>query len=371
MQSIAKDIYIEDQYPGVTLGAINFPHGLIQIDAPPSPEDGRAWRAALLNLGGGAERLLVNLDAHPDRTLGARAMDCTVVAHEKTAQVFRSRPNTFKAQGDETGADWESIPGLGNIRWAPPEITFSHQMTIHWGESAVCSSTIPAPAGATWVILPGAKVVFVGDAVLKNQPPFLAGADLPAWLETLKLLLSPVPELAGGQRARRGGCRRYHPGPEGISRYNVQDKIEKLAQKKASPEAVENLISPVVEPVQDSRQPAAEVHPPPALWVAPLLRPPLPSRGSGSPEEEETRMAGAYTPIFEVTRGRIVESVHFGAAAVVDSIGRLLAWHGDPQPGHLPALQRQAFPGAAVHRARRRPGLSPDLQGNRLDLRLP
>jgi L-asparaginase II len=42
-------------------------------------------------------------------------------------------------------------------------------------------------------------------------------------------------------------------------------------------------------------------------------------------------MAEFYIPLFEVTRGRIVESIHFGAAAVVDSGGRLLAWLGDPK----------------------------------------
>ena len=42
-------------------------------------------------------------------------------------------------------------------------------------------------------------------------------------------------------------------------------------------------------------------------------------------------MAENYQPIFEVTRGCIVESVHFGAGAVVDSGGRLLAWLGDPK----------------------------------------
>ncbi len=46
MKTISENIYIEDQYPGVTLGVINMPHGLIQVDAPPAPEDGRAWRAA-------------------------------------------------------------------------------------------------------------------------------------------------------------------------------------------------------------------------------------------------------------------------------------------------------------------------------------
>jgi L-asparaginase II len=37
-----------------------------------------------------------------------------------------------------------------------------------------------------------------------------------------------------------------------------------------------------------------------------------------------------YQPILEVTRGPVVESVHFGAAAVVDIHGRLLASWGDP-----------------------------------------
>ena len=36
-------------------------------------------------------------------------------------------------------------------------------------------------------------------------------------------------------------------------------------------------------------------------------------------------------PLFEVTRGRIVESVHYGSIAVVDSNGKLIASYGDPQ----------------------------------------
>jgi L-asparaginase II len=37
-----------------------------------------------------------------------------------------------------------------------------------------------------------------------------------------------------------------------------------------------------------------------------------------------------YVPIFEVWRGEVLESLHCGAAAVVDSAGRLLASVGDP-----------------------------------------
>jgi len=247
MHAITDNIYIGDQYPGATLGVINMPHGLIQVDAPPSPEDGRAWRAALLNLGGGSDRLLVNLDAHPDRTLGDRAMDCTIIAQEKTAHVFRTRPTSFKAQGEETGSDWETIPGLGNIRWATPEITFSQQMAIHWGDSSVILEHHPGPtSGAAWVIVPDAKVVFVGDAVLKNQPPFLAGADLPVWLETLKLLLSPAYRnwLVVSGRGGLVGVEWIKAEKEFIDRVLV--KIEKVAKKKSPPEGMDSLVTPLL-----------------------------------------------------------------------------------------------------------------------------
>ncbi|HSB00670.1 MAG TPA: asparaginase, partial [Anaerolineales bacterium] len=36
-------------------------------------------------------------------------------------------------------------------------------------------------------------------------------------------------------------------------------------------------------------------------------------------------------PLFEVTRGDIVESVHYGSIAVVDSSGKLMSSYGDPQ----------------------------------------
>ena len=42
-------------------------------------------------------------------------------------------------------------------------------------------------------------------------------------------------------------------------------------------------------------------------------------------------MSNVYQPVFETTRGGIVESTHFGAVVVVDSSGHLLLWSGDPQ----------------------------------------
>ena len=241
MQEIANKVYIEEQYPGVILGVISLPHGLIQIDAPPSPEDGRSWRATLLNLNSAVERVLVNLDAHPDRTLGVRAMECTVIAHEKTAQAFRNRPNTFKAQGDETGADWESVAGIGSVRWSLPEISFTNRMTIEWNDQPVVLEHHPGPtSGASWVIVPTAKVVFVGDLVLKNQPPFIAFCNLTEWLESLDILIAQYKGytvVSGRNGVVSAGV--IQTQRELLT--TIEKNLETLAQKRAGLEALEAM----------------------------------------------------------------------------------------------------------------------------------
>jgi len=254
MEAIAKNVYIEDRYLGVTLGVISQPRGLVLIDAPPSPEDSRSWRASLMGMGNGIERVLINLDSHPDRTLGARAMDCTVIAHEQTAIAFRNRPNTFKAQGDETGANWEAIPGLGSVRWAPPEISFVETMTLHWSDSPILLESHPGPTkGAIWVILPGEKIVFVGDGVIKGQPPFLAHSDLPAWIESLDLLQTKYKGFT--VISGRGGA----VTPQVVKHQaevlkRMLDKLEKLGRKRSSPAAVDKLAEPLIK---EFKSPAA------------------------------------------------------------------------------------------------------------------
>lgn len=254
MESIAKNVFIEDKYLGVTLGVISEPRGLVLIDAPPSPEDSRMWRAALMGMGNGPERVLVNLDSHPDRTLGARGMDCTIIAHEQTAVAFRNRPNTFKAQGEETGANWEAIPGLGSVRWAPPEISFVERLSLHWGESPILLESHPGPTrGAIWAILPVQKIIFVGDAVLKGQPPFLAHADLPAWIEALALLQSEYKgfTIVSG----RGGivaAQVVKHQAEVLKR--LLDKLEKLGKKRSAVLSADKLAEQVLK---DFKAPAA------------------------------------------------------------------------------------------------------------------
>ena len=122
-------------------------------------------------------------------------------------------------------------------------------MTIHWGETDLILEHHAGPsAGATWVILPELKVVFVGDAVLRNQPPFLAGADISDWLETLKLLLSPAYRNWLVVCGRGGVVTADAIKMQKDYLEQVLHKIEKFAQKKSGPDALENLISPLLAP---------------------------------------------------------------------------------------------------------------------------
>jgi hypothetical protein len=242
MQELSSHIYIETSYAGVTLTAINWLHGMILIDAPFRVEDTRLWRSAIAGLGSGSDRMLINLDAHFDRTLGVRAMECTVLGHEKMSDVFHNRPVTFKAQGTETGAEWELHNGLGSIRWAPPEITFSDRLVINWDDSPLILESHPGSAvGAVWAKMPAEKIVFLGDAVIANQPPFLAGGDLPSWIHSLNLLFTPEYQdylLVSG----RGGLVAQQQVRTQIEfLHRVEEAIGGLSKKSATPEDAAGL----------------------------------------------------------------------------------------------------------------------------------
>ncbi len=249
MQTIDEGIFYEHCYPGVTIGAITLPHGTIMIDAPLRLEDIRGWRSALHSRGGG-ERLLVSLDAHLDRTLGVRLMECTVLAHHKTASTLKKRPSIFKGQSDENGAEWELCTPLGSRRWGHPDITFSTQLTLHWGEHNVHIVHHPGPmSGSCWVSVPGAKVVFVGDTVLKEQPPFLSNADIPRWVESLEVLSGEAYQGYTIISGRGGPVTPQDVETQRLFLERVHDALTDLLESGAPAKAARSLAADLLEEI--------------------------------------------------------------------------------------------------------------------------
>lgn len=247
MQQISENIYFEDTYTGVTVGAVVYPQGIVIVDAPLRSDDARSWRAAINHLRGGPNRLLISLDAHPDRTLGARALECTIVAHQKSAQVFKSRPTIFKGLSVETGGVWETYPEALGLRWASPDITFSEEMFLQWGFPKLVLASHPGPTpGSIWVIAQEEKTVFVGDTLVLNGPPFLAQADIEQWLQSLTDLLK---KFSGYQIVcGRGGLAQ----PDDIRAMikllkEVNTSIEKLGNKNSPPESTYDLAEKLLQ----------------------------------------------------------------------------------------------------------------------------
>jgi glyoxylase-like metal-dependent hydrolase (beta-lactamase superfamily II) len=185
---------------------------------------------------------MIYLDGHADRTLGGRAMEGTIIAHVKTAQIFRNRPTIFKGQIIETGAAWETYNDAVGLRWASPDITFTHSMTLNLGGPEILLESQPGPTpGGIWAIVPDYKLIFVGDTVVIDQPPFLEQADIALWLESLDTLearFSDYTIVAG-----RGGAVQ----PEHLRRLRtqlnlIQRLIETLAETKAPPEDTADLL---------------------------------------------------------------------------------------------------------------------------------
>ncbi len=242
MQKIADGVYLEDAFPGVMIGAVPLGEGVLLIDAPLRPEDGRNWLATLRGLKGGSDRILVYLDSNTDRTLGGRVLESTVIAHTAVFGVFEERSSIFKSQIQESGEVWETCTGLSGIRWASPQIGFSHQATLQWRDAEIVLEHRSGPEeGAIWVCLPGKEIVFVGDLVTSTQPPFLGSADLEGWLDSLDALSGEYKNYT--KISSRDGVvtdNEIKAMKKFIS--NVQKQLDRLSRRKNGREETEKLV---------------------------------------------------------------------------------------------------------------------------------
>lgn len=191
MEQIGKNVYIEESYPGVTLGVLTLPKGVLMIDAPFRSEDTQSWRGKLGNLEGGVDKLLVLLDPHIDRILGVQAMGCNTLSHELAVEILHNRSGTIRAQDLDVGADFDLYEQPTNIHWAIPKMTYTDKVLIYWDEHPVKVTHQPGShLAASWVQFAANKVIFIGDSVVLNQPPFIGWSDLDLWIAALQYLRS-------------------------------------------------------------------------------------------------------------------------------------------------------------------------------------
>ncbi len=247
MRSIVRGVFVESRYPGVLLGAITSGDGSLLIDSPIRVEDGREWLAQLADKG--APRYLALLDHHPDRVLGARGLGLPILAHDETRLAMANWPDTFKGGTRPIGAEADRLKRLTGVSKSVPDLTFSADMLIHLGNRLVRLVHRPGPtSGAAWVVLEKEGLVFVGDAVVSGEPPFLGDADVDTWVATLSILTGPAMRGYTIVASRDGVVDRRQATSMATWLQRVQERLHKLGERADKPEAITALAGQLLRP---------------------------------------------------------------------------------------------------------------------------
>jgi glyoxylase-like metal-dependent hydrolase (beta-lactamase superfamily II) len=195
MERIASNVYASTSYPGINVGFIVLPAGVIAIDAPTLPRDARAWRKQILKTAEGPILYVILTDGHPDRLLSAGLLGAPVVATWAAYERASAYTDGFWRGVVEgwTRRYPEMVEELMGSRGVLPEILFTSDLTLHKGGVDVTVTQVAGAAlGSAWVRLAEQDVLFAGDTVVVGRPPIMsATSDSKAWLSTLSLLRRP------------------------------------------------------------------------------------------------------------------------------------------------------------------------------------
>jgi len=184
MQKIVPNVYLENKYIGVNLGIVVIGQELLLVDSPLHAEEVKEWFKVVSERG--RPKFLVLLDSHPDRVLGSRNLTLPAIAQDQTLQTIREWADTFKGNAHPIGAEADQLKRITGVNNAIPEITFSERMVIHIGGKEIVFLHRPGPRpGSMWMVIPDLSVVFVGDTVTIDEPPYVGVSVLEPWLNSL------------------------------------------------------------------------------------------------------------------------------------------------------------------------------------------
>jgi len=240
MQKIIPKVFLENKYIGVNLGLVVTGNGLLLVDSPLHTEDVKDWRKVVIERG--RPKFLAMLDSHPDRVLGSRTLKIPAIAQEQTLKTIREWADTFKGNAHPIGAEADQLKRITGVNNASPEITFSERMVIHMGGKEIVFLHRPGPRpGSMWMVIPDLSVVFVGDTVTIDEPPYVGVAAIEEWLYRLDELRGS--DMKSYTLISSYGGRINRKDINNMARFlrKVQSRVEKLEKGKNRNEEIERF----------------------------------------------------------------------------------------------------------------------------------
>ncbi len=193
MRELAPNILVETGFHGANVGAILTGEGVILIDTPMLPEDADIWLEEIRKRTNEPILYILNTDHHRGHIIGNQYFPmATVIAHEfawknmkSYGDSFRTRLlNLYRNRMPDAAEEWKQ-----NLKIIEPEITFTGRITLFKGDKEIHLIPLGGHTPATTVIyLPQDGLLFAGDVVVTDRPPFLSQGDTKEWLEALTYL---------------------------------------------------------------------------------------------------------------------------------------------------------------------------------------
>jgi cyclase len=193
IREIAPNIFVETEYHGANVAFIATGEGVILIDTPMLPDEARHWLGQIEAQTDQQVLYILNTDHHRAHVIGNQYFPtATVVAHEDAWKEMKSYGDSFRTRlinmyqdrMPKAVEEWKE-----HLVIVKPEITFTGRTVLYRGDKEIVLIPIGGHTTATTVVyFPNEKLLFTGDAVVTNRPPFLSQGDTKQWLEALTFL---------------------------------------------------------------------------------------------------------------------------------------------------------------------------------------
>jgi cyclase len=193
IREIAPNIFVETQFHGANVAFVVTDEGVILIDVPMLPKEARRWRTEIEKRTDQEIVFIINTDHHRAHIIGNQFFPTAVViAHEHAwkemksyGDSFRTRlMNMYRERIPEAVEEWKE-----HLQIIKPEITFTGRTLLFKGDKEIHLIPVGGHTPATTVVyFPHEGLLFTGDAVVTNRPPFLSQGNTKQWLQALSYL---------------------------------------------------------------------------------------------------------------------------------------------------------------------------------------
>lgn len=191
MEEVADGVFAYIQPDGSwwinNTGFLTSDDGVVAIDTCSTERRTRAFLDSMRSVSDAPLRLLVNTHHHGDHTHGNYLTHpAAIVAHERCRELIL-QTGILHVPGVWDDVEW------GDLRVAPPIVTFDDHLTVWSGDTRV-ELHHPGTAAHTtndvvaW--LPEQRVLFAGDLVFNGGTPFVMMGSLTGAIDTVEWLRS-------------------------------------------------------------------------------------------------------------------------------------------------------------------------------------